>query len=94
MAVVRCLLDNGANADIQDSQGLTVLHLAVQNSSRDIALVLLAHGVKTYVENFGGYTAAQYAASENNKSMLNLLQPGADLLDPNFWRLKSVGSSR
>ncbi len=67
---VSVLLENGANADIQDNNGHTALHMASRysngDSTEDTVRILLEHGTDADIQDNNGYTALHMASRYSN----------------------------
>ena len=72
--VVRCLLDNGASVDKQDSWGKTALHVACYKDNIDVMRMLLAYGARKDIQDKHGMTLIQAARRWNRKEALDLLE--------------------
>jgi ankyrin repeat protein len=65
------LLDKGANADLQRSDGVTALMVASINGQTDIVSLLLDKGANPELKTSEGKTAADYAGNPDIKSLLD-----------------------
>lgn len=80
LAVVRILLDKGADISIRDSQGYTALHLVVYQGNKHVAKLLLDRGADVAARSVSGYTALRCAAASGRKEVVELLlERGADI---------------
>ena len=61
--VVKLLLKNNANLNIQNENGDTPLHIATKLTHLDIAKMLLKAGARTDIQDNDGYTSIEYASS-------------------------------
>lgn len=78
--VVNCLILRGIDVNTQDQQGLTALHLAVQNGKTSWVQLLLEHHADINVKNFQGNTPLHEAVNHNHFPIIRLLhQHRADL---------------
>jgi ankyrin repeat protein len=77
---VKRLLEQGAEVNGSDEEGLTPLHFAVFTGNLQIIKLLLEHGADMYVKQYDGCTPVHFAALEGNKEVLKLLETyGADV---------------
>ncbi|KAL8897704.1 MAG: hypothetical protein Q9207_007079 [Kuettlingeria erythrocarpa] len=72
-AIIRLLLQEGADASKQDGNGQTCLHLAVQNGWEDSVKLLLENKVDPSVRDALGQTALYQAVQCENVPMARLL---------------------
>jgi len=73
LASVRILLDNGANTEAQDANGLTPLIMAAENNDIAIVKLLLAKGANVSTKDRRGETAMIAAARCGNSEIVTLL---------------------
>lgn len=75
--ITKLLLDNGANANIQDKRnGFSPLHLTSMKpniKSLDVARILIDHGVLINNKSLGGETALHFAVGNENLALVKLL---------------------
>lgn len=81
MAVTtRYLLDKGANSDVRDTEGRTLLHCAVKENHLAVVKVLCERVTNVLLVGNEGVSALQYAAFCGNVPMTKaLIQAGADI---------------
>jgi ankyrin repeat protein/nucleoside phosphorylase len=72
-AVVRLLVDNGADIKTKDKDGDTVLHRAAQKGSEAMVQVLVDRGADLDVKDNDGQTALHLASKRENESIARLL---------------------
>ena len=72
-ALVRLVLQSGANPNLQQQGGYTALHEAAMHNSVDRAQALLDAGADRNIRSDDGLTAAEMAAQKGNKEVLELL---------------------
>jgi len=71
LEVAECLLDNGADIDVQDENGFTPLHLAVDegyynsNSHADTAKLLLDKGANSMITDQQNWSPINWAKDRN-----------------------------
>ncbi|ODM18634.1 hypothetical protein SI65_05251 [Aspergillus cristatus] len=79
-AVVKLLLDKGADKDIKDDDRQTALFMAAQNGHQAVVKLLLDKGAKLDTKDDNGRTALLYTAYNGNEAVVKLLlDQGADL---------------
>jgi len=80
IALVRRELSRGADVNAKDSDGFTVLHLAVANNHKNIAELLIAKGADVNAKLVDASTALHYATGNGHKEIAELLiANGADV---------------
>ena len=72
--VVRCLLDNGASVDKEDSWGRTALHEACFKNNIDVMRMLLQRGARKDIKNRSGEPLIDVARLWNRKEAVDLLE--------------------
>ena len=73
-------MERGADINVCDTQGLTLLMHAAGNQTTDLTLFLLNHGADATLLDGGGRTALHYAADSGQiETAKHLLQKGANL---------------
>jgi len=78
--MVKMLLINGADPDIQDENGRTALILATENGDKAVVQMLLEKKAKLNVQDKDGRTALLLAAANGDKAVVELLlENGVDL---------------
>lgn len=77
-ALVKALLDSGANVNLRDVRGMTALMLAVacDHANPEIVRLLLAKGAEINVRSDVGETALDWARKFGNSAILRLLEKG------------------
>ena len=79
-AVVKALLDKGADVNARDKEGRTALMFAVINLHRDAVRVLVERGANVNARADDGGTALIFAASGGDAEIMRaLLNQGADV---------------
>jgi len=77
---VKALLDQGADINAKDDQGMTALHLAAQGGHTDVVEFLLSKDADINAQNIKGYTPLYSAIWKNDPNMVGLLvSKGADV---------------
>lgn len=85
-ASVKRLLNNGANPNEQDSEGLTALHYAAKDNRVFIASLLVQKGAYIMVKDNVGYTPLDYAVALNYTSLQDLFEKRLNrILDKNIY---------
>lgn len=81
IAVIKLLLDNGADANnILNSSGFNAFIVAVRESTLEIVQLLIDNGANMNATDSGGYTAMMLAARVSNLEMVRfLIKNGADV---------------
>eukprot|EP00753_Platysulcus_tardus_P018538 PLAT6904.2.p1 GENE.PLAT6904.2~~PLAT6904.2.p1 ORF type:complete len:742 (-),score=352.61 PLAT6904.2:55-1995(-) len=78
-AELEALLDDGLDANTEDSNGNTLLILAAQNGNRRIAKLLLRRGADINMTNLRGNTVLHYTVAYNFSELTKyLISKGAD----------------
>ena len=70
---VRMLLDKGADAGAATPRGVTPLHLAAWDDTRDLAELLVSAGADPAAKDSRDRTAADYAKQRGQKGVLKVL---------------------
>ena len=79
-AVVRLLLDRGADIATQDKDGWTALNVAARRGHKAVVRLLLDRGADVNAQNEDGWTALQDAARPGHEAVVRLLlDRGADV---------------
>lgn len=65
LAIVEYLLENNANPDIQNKDGITALHLAARAGKKHIVKKLLIHGANPNIQDKHSMTPLMYAVTKN-----------------------------
>jgi ankyrin repeat protein len=73
-AIVRMLLDNGADPNAQQERGHTALHAAAQHGDRELAELLLDRGADRKLGKDDGETPAELAAASGHDELAELLR--------------------
>jgi ankyrin repeat protein len=87
-AVVKLLLDRGANVNARDDKGVTAVMLAALNGDAALLQGLLDRGAAVDARTRDGWTALTYAARKGHADVARrLLRAGADptLTDRSGW---------
>jgi len=78
--VVKVLLDNGADPNLQDNSGSTALHYAAMNGRVDIIQLMIEHGASLDLTNDLGNTALHLSSSRSKSGAVSvLIEQGASL---------------
>lgn len=80
---MECLLDAGADVNIVDSFGRTVLHYAVKSDSNEIVNIILQHSHCIYKEDVEGKTPLHFYGIYGNASIANDLLTAMVSIDVN-----------
>ncbi|KAL8284840.1 hypothetical protein RB600_009325 [Gaeumannomyces tritici] len=70
---VQLLLDEGADTEIKDPEGETLLHLAVSHGREGVVRLLLNNGADAEAKDLDGRTLLHAAARSKNASIVSLL---------------------
>lgn len=73
-ALVKVLLENKANPNIADGQGMTPLLYAVQFDNKEIATLLLKYKADRKMADNEGKSPMDYAVFNKNQEMIDLLK--------------------
>ena len=73
-SVLRLLLENGADINVQSRSGWTPLHLASALGALEVVRLLLEHGVDVEVKRNDGMTALQVADGRRGEEVVKLLR--------------------
>jgi ankyrin repeat protein len=72
-AIIELLIANGANVNVQTSNGITMLLYALQEGKLDMAKILLNHNINVNAHTKNGMTALHYAASKGDQEIIRIL---------------------
>lgn len=70
--LVKILVDQGADVNIQDEDGETALHYAVRFKDGETVKFLIDHGAHIHIQNKDGNTALDLAIYLDNQDMVNI----------------------
>lgn len=87
--IMKFLLDNGANVNLQDVIGNTALHYAVLIGNYKTVKLLIAYGADLNMANTWGYYPMDIINNKNNKIYKLLSRHGA-ILNPDIINLGAV----
>ena len=73
-ACVEILLARGADINVTDDQGRTLLHTAAYYGNKEVTEILLAHGEAVNVKNKRGETPLQVATNSHHPAIVELLR--------------------
>ena len=80
LALVKLLIQNGADIQGTDERGFTVLHRAIGHGHTDIALALISEGANLSARNDLGRTPLMEAAARGDLEVVNaLIKAGVDV---------------
>lgn len=80
MEIIKVLLENGANTEVRNSDGVTALHHAAAIDSQETTLLLLRHGANVDAEAAQFGTPLHLAAAKNHPAIIwHLLEFGAKI---------------
>ena len=71
LAIVKILVDGGANVNIQDDKGRTPLMIHAEKGNKDIVSSLVAHGADVHRKDSKGRTALHHSGSEIVKLLVD-----------------------
>ncbi|MGF1556022.1 ankyrin repeat domain-containing protein [Paucihalobacter sp.] len=71
-AIVKVLLEKGANPNLADSNGTTPLHYAVMSENYDLVKMLIGYNADKYKMNNKGKSAFDYALISKNKKIITI----------------------
>ena len=95
IAVVKLLLDKGAQVDITNTEKETALMIASQNGHTDVVKLLLDKGAQVDIANTDGSTALMIASQNGHTDVVKLfLDKGAqvDIANTNGWTALMIAS--
>lgn len=72
--IVKCLVDSGANLDLQTNLGDTALHWAAYRDSVETVKYLIEKGARVDIKNNGGYTVFEVATGEAKNYLSTIKQ--------------------
>ena len=72
--MVKVLLEQKANPNLQDQNGTTALHYAVMFQLEDIVKLLVDNDAKSNIEDNKGFTPKDYALKYNNEQINSILK--------------------
>ncbi|EAX91611.1 ankyrin repeat protein, putative [Trichomonas vaginalis G3] len=79
-SLLEYFISNGADINAKDRIGLTPLHSAAKNNSKETAEILISNGADINAKDRIGLTPLHYAAKYNNKEIAEILiSNGADI---------------
>ncbi len=88
---VTALIENGEDLNVEDTQGFTPLHWAVQDGNDEMVQLLLEAGADSNYEDYSGMTplmiAAEYASTE---TVERLIEAGADSNYQDFSGMSAI----
>ena len=73
--IIKILLDNGADPNVDNNVGNTSLHLAAKGGNSDIVKILLCNGADKTIKNDDGKDAYTYTDHENIKELIDNFCP-------------------
>ncbi|KAL5034812.1 hypothetical protein BDV3_004330 [Batrachochytrium dendrobatidis] len=73
VTAVESLLDTETSINIRDSEGMTLLHWAVDRDHLKLAQVLIQRGIQVDAQDSSGQTSLHYALMIESKQMVELL---------------------
>ncbi|OXU26175.1 hypothetical protein TSAR_003967 [Trichomalopsis sarcophagae] len=78
--LIHIVLDHGADLRARDSEGRTVLHVAVMKDRGELTEMLLKRGADLRARDYRGQTALHFAVTNDRVGMIEmLLENGADI---------------
>ncbi|KAL7951964.1 ankyrin repeat-containing domain protein [Trichoderma barbatum] len=81
--MLKLLLEKGADANVQDGMGCTVLHYAASLGQSIVVQLLLANGADIRARTEHGMTALHFASHLNQREVERLFTKGADIKTQN-----------
>jgi ankyrin repeat protein len=81
LAIVKSLIEQGADINARDTSGRTALHYAVEYGHEDVVELLIANGADMNVKDKDGNAPGHVALGENNRPILELLIANGANLD-------------
>ncbi|WP_447933180.1 ankyrin repeat domain-containing protein [Wolbachia endosymbiont of Dactylopius coccus] len=80
VSIVRYLIVEGASVNAKVESGVTPLHIAVENSHKDVVEILLKKGAEVNAEADRGFTPLHIAVENSHKDVVEiLLKKGAEV---------------
>ena len=73
LEAIKMLLEKGADVNIANSHGYTVLHYAAAEGDAELARLCLTHGADKTLKGKDGHTAADIAEQKGHTDIVNLL---------------------
>lgn len=89
LGVMKLLLANGANPNLQDASGMTALHYAVEAGDLMIVNLLMEHGANPYISDNHGLTPLRNAEISKPREMFNLMNSYQHFLKPSVQDTRS-----
>jgi ankyrin repeat protein len=72
--VAELLIDKGADVNIKDTNDESLLHLAVENGSKEMVGLLLAKRINVKAKDGYGLTALVYAMKNGEKDIVKMIK--------------------
>jgi ankyrin repeat protein len=93
-AMLRLLLAYGAKINVQDTDGMTALHLKVWYADYELAYYLLFKGANKCIRNNYGHSVLSYSTDEIDPELANALRPSSYCLCKHCKPSKQTKKSR